>query len=418
MADDHGKFQLWKLSDWAVLPGMRWMVESIIPQQGTTLLYGQAKIGKKSYVGISMACAVAAGKWWCGFRTQKAKVLYVAGEGFFGLLRRQKAWEKLHGPVGDDLRFLRLPINYYNPADVKQALDALKAQGFVPDFIIIDTLARSMSGGNENDTKDMNRVFEQLELFRRALSEASILLIHHTNREGEYRGSSVSPGAVDGIIESKSNFDDPVIKLTCKGFKDAAEFPTLAVRCESVVVNTEEGPQTVLAVKDRAEIDDLMESPTANETNARKLVLLLLQHPEGMIHADLREASGLKGGTWQRTFNWAWDAQWIVEDGKRYILNPRGGWERKSHTTGTDRTDLVSTTGTPSRGVVLVGTSTGPSTGTNRYQSTVVTTENTTQDSDEALARVLENANKQSIRVATDDEKSRAALEEYYNKPR
>jgi hypothetical protein len=107
-----------------------------------------------------------------------------------------------------------------------------------------------MSGGNENDTKDMNTVFEQLETFRAELGEeVSVLVIHHTNRGGTYRGSSVSYGAVDGMIESKAN--DLLITLTSKGFKDAAEFPTFTVRCVSVAIETEEGSQSVLAVKER-----------------------------------------------------------------------------------------------------------------------------------------------------------------------
>ena len=129
-----------------------------------------------------------------------SKSLYVVGEGFYGILRRQAAWEKLHGCLaGDNLRYFRVPINFFNEIEVNAGLKALKDQGFEPDFIVIP-LARSMSGGNENDTGDMSVVFNLIEKFRTCLndteSNAGILLIHHTTKDGfNYRGSSVQGGA-------------------------------------------------------------------------------------------------------------------------------------------------------------------------------------------------------------------------------
>jgi hypothetical protein len=45
---------------------------------------------------------------------------------------------------------------FFEELEVDAAIKALKDQGFEPDFNVIDTLARSMSGGNENDTGDMS----------------------------------------------------------------------------------------------------------------------------------------------------------------------------------------------------------------------------------------------------------------------
>src|SRR5262249_22835595 len=136
MADQYsGKFRLYRLSDFKPLPAMRWFIKPIVPRYGVTLLFGEPKTGKKTFVGLSMACAIAAGIAWCGFPTIKGKVLYICGEGFFGVLRRVKAWEKLHGvETGDNLRLLRVPINFFEKADFENALMALKVQGFEPDF--------------------------------------------------------------------------------------------------------------------------------------------------------------------------------------------------------------------------------------------------------------------------------------------
>ena len=226
-----GKFKLYKLSDFKKLAATRYVIKTLVVKDGINVLFGEAKVGKKSFTGISMGCAVATGREWAkAFATEKMSVLYVAAEGFHGLLRRQAAWEKLNGAIcGDNLQFVKVPINLFNEDDVKEALAALKAQDFKPGFVVIDTLQRSMSGGSENDTEDMSRVFELAELLRSELSGATILIIHHTTKDGlNYRGSSVISGSADGLIQAVSK--DLMITLSCHGFKDAAPFDTFTVR--------------------------------------------------------------------------------------------------------------------------------------------------------------------------------------------
>jgi RecA-family ATPase len=108
VADD--PFRLWKRSDFPKLPAMRWAVKDLVVLGGVTLLFGAAKNGK-SFVAVSIACAVTAGVPWCGFPARKLRVLYVGAEGFFGLLRREAAWSKVHG-VAVELQYFRRPINF------------------------------------------------------------------------------------------------------------------------------------------------------------------------------------------------------------------------------------------------------------------------------------------------------------------
>jgi hypothetical protein len=295
-----GKFRLFRKDDWTKLPAMRWQIQDLVPLHGVTLLFGPAKIGKKSFISISMAGAVAAEKDWCGYTARKGKVLYVVPEDFYGILRRQEAWEITHGcKAGENLRYLRVPVNFSDKDDVKAALDALEAQGFVPDFIVIDTLARSMSGAEENVAKDMSRVFELLEAFRAALNDATILVVHHTTKDGlNYRGSSVIKGAVDALIESKAIDKGPVIALTSAGFKNVADFETFQVRCEAVMVDTDEGQQQVLAIKESIAGAAANTQPLSN--GAAKLLSLLAKLPNGAAFAEWRKASGLHPATFKR----------------------------------------------------------------------------------------------------------------------
>src|SRR5262249_40381409 len=86
---------------------------------GVNLLFGAPKNGK-SFIAISIACAVQAGVSWCGFLTRKLNVLYVGAEGFYGLLRREAAWSKLHG-VAVEIHYFRTPINFFELVSVTAA---------------------------------------------------------------------------------------------------------------------------------------------------------------------------------------------------------------------------------------------------------------------------------------------------------
>lgn len=329
-----GKFRLYRASEWAKPPGMRWRVENLIVLNGTTVLFGPPKT-KKSANGMGFGCSAATGKSWCGFKTQKGKVLYVATEGFFGLLARKAAWEKLHGCKVDDenLRFLRMPINFFSSDEVAEALKAFKAQNFEPEFVIIDTLARSMAGGKESSTEDMSRVFELLEAFRMSLGDAtSILLIAHATKDAlTYRGSSVIHANADGLIESESKTNSLEITLTSKGYKDAADFETFKVRCEVVLIETEVGVQGVFAVKDRVSPLEILNEP-ANETerHARQLVRIMVAHfpNEKVRWTDFMKKSGMVKTTFNDALKCATEVKgWLVGgDGKPYHLNPDNSW--------------------------------------------------------------------------------------------
>jgi hypothetical protein len=196
-----------------------------------------------------------------------------------------------------------------------------------------------------------------LEMFRVTLNEASILLIHHTTKDGfSYRGSSVTPAAVDGLIESKS--DGLMITLTSAGFKDAAEFETFTVRCESVAIETEDGAEDVLVVKDRNSVTDILNQPFAEiERPARKLVQVMVEHfPDGATNVQLQKQCGMTETTFNRARKLATKEKgWLVGGGGRgvlYQLNSDGSWREALGVTFTSITP-------PLKGVEVKGSEGG-----------------------------------------------------------
>ncbi|MGB8017958.1 MAG: hypothetical protein WCF80_19080, partial [Pseudolabrys sp.] len=170
-------------------------------------------------------------------------------------------------------------------------------------------------------------------------TDGIILVIAHTTKDGlNYRGASSQGGAVDGLIESQSDLKSKEIKLFCRGFKDADQFEPFAVRCEPELIETEDGQQEVLAVKERIQgtsADEILnERPTETEAHGRALVRVMLEHffEKGAPRVDLEEhcktALKMSPSTFERGRKYATqNKDWLNGGGGRnlrYRLNPSG----------------------------------------------------------------------------------------------
>jgi hypothetical protein len=250
------RFQLYRRSDFDKPPGVEWAVQRLLVRRGISLVYGEPKTGK-SLLMQSVACVAAADydneadRLWCGYKVAKMKILYVAAEGFSGLMGRHDCFEEINGVRinNDNFRYLQRPINYFkDDSDWTQAAQDLKAQDFCPDYIFTDTLARSVLGGDERSEKDMAKAFTNAEGFCWEMKRAGMCFIGHATKDGRsYRGSPAIFAMVDGLSEVTRN--GLAITWTCKDFKDAEPFEPVTVRCESAEVDTEMGPQKMVQIK-------------------------------------------------------------------------------------------------------------------------------------------------------------------------
>ncbi len=148
-------------------------------------------------------------------------VVYVAGEGVSGYPDRIAAYLNHHRREPGQFRFVDHAVRMLNPDDVTAFIAAV--QPVKPSLIVLDTLARCFSGGDENNTRDMTLFIEACERLRRETG-AALLVVHHTGKAlNGTRGSIVLEDAADMVI-SLTN-DDGVIKLACDKSKDSEPFP-------------------------------------------------------------------------------------------------------------------------------------------------------------------------------------------------
>jgi hypothetical protein len=107
-------------------------------------------------------------------------------------------------------------------------MDCFARFGCYPGLVVVDTLSRSMPGGDENSVKDVSAAIAGADAIRRETG-ACVLLVHHTQKTGELeRGSSALRGAADTMLALRQE-DDRII-LECTKQRNAAPIAPLQLR--------------------------------------------------------------------------------------------------------------------------------------------------------------------------------------------
>lgn len=288
------------------LPLVSFLVSEILPRGGACEMHGPPGVGK-SFIALDLAMSVATGRPFLGHAVERASVIYVAAEGSSGLPNRVGAWKRRHGYHGrQGVRFIPEPVGLLDAANVSRFLAAMRTAADQPGLIVFDTLARCMVGGEENSAKDMGLVIDNVARIQKATG-ASVLLIHHTRKDGESeRGSTALRGAMDAMFAVRG--EEGGLTLHCDKQKDAPEIDPIRLRLSP------EGESCVLVTAIHA-----LQSDPDRTTSGERSALESLQRDfldDGATAAQWQVASGLP----QRTFYTVRTR--LVTRG--YVNNPHG----------------------------------------------------------------------------------------------
>lgn len=215
------------------LPEPKPLIDNVLDQGTTALLYGKWG-SSKSFIALDWACCVATGRSWQGRPTERARVLYVVGEGVAGFSSRLDAWEVGWRQKIEDgwLRFLPMPVNLMT-REVDELIGLVNGGGY--GMIVLDTLARCMVGGDENSAKDAGIVVDSLARLMYATPERRgvVLGVHHTGKDGKtLRGSSAFESGVDTVYFAER--DRHAVSLRRTKRKDGPESDVHSLKLSQV----------------------------------------------------------------------------------------------------------------------------------------------------------------------------------------
>jgi hypothetical protein len=199
------------------LPPVEWLIKDELPANSVGMLYGATGTFKSFHV-ID----------WCGLISQHPdrRIVYVAAEGQSGYDRRVNAWIQHHkGANKKNMYFWLDAVNMMDESSIAEFVGEILP--LAPSLIILDTLQRCSVGADENSSRDMGIFYDRCDKLRRATG-ATVLFIHHTGKNGVYRGSSVLTGNPDVVV--RMTIADGLVKLEWEKMKDQEKPPARYTR--------------------------------------------------------------------------------------------------------------------------------------------------------------------------------------------
>ena len=204
-------------------PPVQFIVDRLFSPGSVSLIVGPPGIGK-TYAMLHCGVCVALEKPWLDMKTRRVGVLIIDEESGDRRMARRLG-EVLRGEFGNG----DTPIKYISLAqfNLREPGDAILLQAAIEEsgagLVLIDALADIMPGGDENAVKDVQPIFMRLRKIAEETG-SGIVLIHHANKAGDYRGSTAISGAVDLLLMVDGKSGSKYINFEVKKARDVEPF--------------------------------------------------------------------------------------------------------------------------------------------------------------------------------------------------
>lgn len=286
-------------------PVLRDLVDGVLPARGIGAIVGAPGSGK-SFLADHCVLNLAAGHSpFPGRRCQHQAAVIIGTEG--RRVGRFGAYAQHHRIDIDALpvRVIEQALDLRNPvADIGSLLEALavaERQIGKIGLLVVDTLARSFAGGNENASEDMGAFLDNMGRITEATG-GLVLVLHHVGKDAARggRGHSSLNGALDVEITIDRKDDGLRVAKVTK-LRDGEDGTEFAFRLEAVDLGphpdpeAEEGQRWSSCVV--VPVDEHQKAaPEAPERDSRaglgprqKAVLRVLQRQYGELRKNLED---------------------------------------------------------------------------------------------------------------------------------
>jgi KaiC/GvpD/RAD55 family RecA-like ATPase len=186
------------------IPPRRTLLTPWLPEKGAAMLYAPRGLGK-TFLSLSIAYAVASGgtvlRWQA---PEPRRVLFVDGE--MPLIALQErlcgvvAGVEYSPPADNFLRFLPADAFRDGLPDLAsvEGGEMLEAYAVDTDLLVLDNLSSLAKSGRENEADDWRPMQELVLSLRRR--GTSMLLVHHSGKGGQQRGTSRREDVLDTVV--------------------------------------------------------------------------------------------------------------------------------------------------------------------------------------------------------------------------
>lgn len=288
-----------------------WLVKNLLPASGVGFLVGPS-MSRKSFLALEWSLRLAGGDAILDHRAAKAGVVYVASEGASGVRKRVAAWRKHRDQADRRVRAFDLigqAPDLTSRAEIEDLVQVIQDAAHVMTvsgrakrlgLVVIDTLAASMPGADENSGADMSAVLSNLQWLGQE-TDTFVLIVAHTGKdEGRgLRGWSGQFAAADVVFSITRDEESGLSQGVIKKQKDGEDGEKFAFRLEGVPLGYDaDGDEIGSAVVVYEPVPDgpaaRTRKPTAHSQKVMSAFARLLD--EGCDH-PAPNAPGVKPGT-------------------------------------------------------------------------------------------------------------------------
>lgn len=286
------------------LPEAEPLIADVLPRHTYCILSGRDH-SFKSFTALDWGCCLATGKAWHHHVVEKVRVLYIVGEGAYGISNRTDAWELYHQREIDPdmLTIRRTALNMHTPGPAfADLLARIRADEY--GLVIIDTLRR-VSGAADGNTSEMGLVVDNFDRIKAATSEGSVLVVAHTDKgDNDTRGYSGIEDDADVVWHAKR--DDRHVELQNTKMKDGPGGLTLYLNAipseRSIVLDTGAA---------------IVDAQRFTEAQNRVLDTLREQFPDGAFGGTLLKATKLPDSSYYRAAKELRETGLVVNTGSK-----------------------------------------------------------------------------------------------------
>jgi hypothetical protein len=296
-------------------PDPVWVVDGVINERALGFIFGPPS-SLKTFIALDLALSMAARlpQWWSRGISRHGAVVYLCREGTSSFKKRIQAWE-IHRKCqarGIPFYLIEHPCNFMDGGDVGKAVATIKAimakAGVPVAAVMVDTVSRVLPGAEENLQKDMTLFVRACELIQLEF-QCIVIGVHHTNKNGAIRGSTVLPGAGDFLLETKRETGQTtgtMVLQKVKDGEDGIEMPFKFTKIDlpgitprtSLVVDPE-GDARPVSAAGAAGVGDLPDIAVCREILAAIALAWFQKMPWCKSANGARPAVDMIAGRWQ-----------------------------------------------------------------------------------------------------------------------